>query len=1180
MSDWSATHRNNEADALIPDTFAHWTNVINACERLCLLGARTVVSCAIRSENDTAARFIPSINSISRKIRESDNHLTTSAQCIFGLQSLAPAVSRFRLGTHEAKELAFHPIKSATLKSFAPDQVKADLDKTVESALKLFHIDDGRELTPVDLNSTAFGYLHPFTMAHILRAVTPTDRIFKPVWWRSLFVVLWYLNRRSGSLGGYPRTVFTDSPVTAFLTSKCIDAVQTVVDVFNRRWERFTKLIELLSLLRTAEMQWRLIDDLPDSLISRDALVSGYKYKSDTLIDEILYSLEQMGWDTAVGGLFSNWQSNLSELCESRKDLFKPGEDFKGYYDLCSIAFSQAFQDSRKSIESLRNLCRVEYEKVSDLSKRVRDIYEAFGQVKASGRSELTSADLSVIRNSRNIKENNKVDEVDLLPTWICSDDIWQDTLEYFQKPENFTSIIEAERQLEKHWHSHHDAAEIAAETVNKFREYVVKILDSYEHGAKPDDTNQPDLVETLDKAASHLRELHSQLNTSINDGVRWSEFLMSRHLAFATGGALSRFDSGELAHAVRTVSRYGEGGKLETVVAALDAVCDSQRPDGTWACQQPFHWLNSGFAGYVHSVEIAWAVVSTVQSIVRNPDRFGVSIGEAERRLQRTYQAVELFFKWLSGSMASISPPPLIITSGAQDLESIPDAGNNETGAENYLRHRQDKPEMYGWCSDRTYEPGRIDSWVTANTIEFLVVYRNLLQERINSKLRADFLSYNPAELHKLADVAPTDLGGRATELGAKDTGSREKETGPGRVPIIPKLYEIARGHKTLEIIENGWLPNQPEIPNISVWSAILYGPPGTSKTHLAKAVAGELGWPIIQLSPSDFLAKGEESIEARAKEIFSALSCGSRIVYFFDEIDELILDRNIQKRQQDRRSVFSFLTPSFLTKLQDLHDAAKMKEFLFLIGTNYYERIDRAAKRTGRIDEKFLVLYPDNQSRSKIIFEFFLDKIEKQILEEARMADPPRKDLTKGSVALEREKFTRLKQFFQELQDGYHEYLSDRGHRPAGAKFVDDLAEASDLLSFTRLKDFCADVWTNSKSTAATDTSSIFAELIALEQGTSERFVPDMHLADYRDRLDAKDAREEAIQVIQLISNRKPAISPDANGTKRLQEIRSLIKAMETPIQKFPLLEEIKRRELLLEDQITDLEQIGEST
>jgi len=42
---------------------------------------------------------------------------------------------------------------------------------------------------------------------------------------------------------------------------------------------------------------------------------------------------------------------------------------------------------------------------------------------------------------------------------------------------------------------------------------------------------------------------------------------------------------------------------------------------------------------------------------------------------------------------------------------------------------------------------------------------------------------------------------------------------------------------------------------------SMILYGPPGTSKTTLAEAIAKELGWPLLTITPSDFVKDGDRA-------------------------------------------------------------------------------------------------------------------------------------------------------------------------------------------------------------------------------------------------------------------------------------------------------------------------------
>ena len=147
---------------------------------------------------------------------------------------------------------------------------------------------------------------------------------------------------------------------------------------------------------------------------------------------------------------------------------------------------------------------------------------------------------------------------------------------------------------------------------------------------------------------------------------------------------------------------------------------------------------------------------------------------------------------------------------------------------------------------------------------------------------------------------------------------------------------------------------------------SALLFGPPGTSKTEVAKALAAELRWPLVEIDPSHFLRNTFQNIYVQAESIFKDVMDMYGVVVLFDELDALVQTRDTSG-SPDTES--KFLTTYMLPKLAKLHDRGRL---VFLMATNYQENFDEAIKRAGRFDRLLCMGPPTLEEKCRNLAAF----------------------------------------------------------------------------------------------------------------------------------------------------------------------------------------------------------------
>ena len=144
-----------------------------------------------------------------------------------------------------------------------------------------------------------------------------------------------------------------------------------------------------------------------------------------------------------------------------------------------------------------------------------------------------------------------------------------------------------------------------------------------------------------------------------------------------------------------------------------------------------------------------------------------------------------------------------------------------------------------------------------------------------------------------------------------------------------------------------------------------LLVGAPGTGKTLLAKAVAGQAGVPFFSLSGSDFVEMFVGVGAARVRDLFAQAQAKAPSIIFIDELDALGKARGISPLvggHDEREQTLNQL-------LAEMDGFDTEKGVIIMAATNRPEILDPALLRPGRFDRKVVIDRPDLKGREKIL-------------------------------------------------------------------------------------------------------------------------------------------------------------------------------------------------------------------
>lgn len=382
-----------------------------------------------------------------------------------------------------------------------------------------------------------------------------------------------------------------------------------------------------------------------------------------------------------------------------------------------------------------------------------------------------------------------------------------------------------------------------------------------------------------------------------------WARSEINRQIALITTGSRIA-DPMQLAYAVVLVTSSSRGQQTSPeekalISGALDIFFANQHVDGSWRPSQPlFHYPRVGNA-------LCFEYELLTQLLVSEP---------LQSELLRHLPSLEISARQLERTSFELEAPK---------------AGSAKIG----------------WASGHHPQIAGPESWSTACVYDFVYTFGRLVAEAVRKALFEEMKSdyFVPQRGFKPdASTFASKFFDANIKIDGEDRSLKDTLRDRFVLPIQDERDEVANGRR---------------LRKTTPMSAILFGPPGTSKTQLAKLISSHLGWPLLSVDPSYLVQDGLDHLYSRANRLFSSLAIAEQVVVLLDEFDEMGRDRSSNSDILSR-----FITTSMLPKLAAINDERKI---VFLLATNYVSNFDAAFSRGGRFDMILQVMQPTVQAK-----------------------------------------------------------------------------------------------------------------------------------------------------------------------------------------------------------------------
>jgi hypothetical protein len=385
------------------------------------------------------------------------------------------------------------------------------------------------------------------------------------------------------------------------------------------------------------------------------------------------------------------------------------------------------------------------------------------------------------------------------------------------------------------------------------------------------------------------------------------------RQIAYHSAGIIARFDPAELVFSLALLDRLGAENASQLLMKGIEVVAESQTPDGAWPQSRV---VSHGRAKLLHIASYELALTLATTSINRLRDGDTNPAESVLDVLERTFQLVQgsytRFGRWRGWP--------------------------NDHARWSDVRLAADPSERGGGQE-------LIESWATAVVLMFLIRYRDLLLLYRQNVLLARYdvkRSILPGDRDLLwPDLAPSLHSPRSFEAAQLDEVSD---------PTEEQSLRDALCREVLDPIGRNWIGRPVRA------SLLVLGPAGTRKISLVRALASALQWPLVILSPPDFLrSRGLGSFEETTAAIFADLVRIRKAVVLLECED--FFRRRDEAAPGAPGMAGAFVTTGMLPRLQALRDA---RWVLVILVSRSQRELDEEAIRPSLFDFRLRLEHP----------------------------------------------------------------------------------------------------------------------------------------------------------------------------------------------------------------------------